>query len=181
MISLALRFSSIKTVFFIHSRPGLNGKIIKIIKFKTMNDNKDAQGNLLPNHERITPLGAFLRRSSLDEIPQLLNVIKGDISFIGPRPLEVRYLPYYTNEQNKRHSVKPGLSGWAQVNGRNAISWEKKFEYDLYYVSNQSFFLDVQIFLMTIKKVIVGDGVNATDNQTVEPLDVYINRTKNGI
>ena len=181
IVTLALFFSSIRKVFFIHPRPGLNGKIIRIIKFKTMNDQKDSQGNLLPNRERITPLGAFLRRTSLDEIPQLINVIKGDVSFIGPRPLEVRYLPYYTAEQNKRHNVKPGLSGWAQVNGRNAISWEKKFEYDLYYVSNQSFLLDAKIFLLTIKKVIKADGVNASADQTVEPFDVYIKRSRNGI
>ena len=146
-----------------------------------MNDKKDQEGNLLPNHKRITRLGAFLRKSSLDEIPQLWNVIKGDISFIGPRPLEMRYLPLYTKEQNKRHNVKPGLSGLAQVNGRNAISWDKKFEYDLYYVDNQSFFLDIKIFSLTLKKVIMGADVNAGVQETVEPFDVYLKRKQDAI
>ncbi len=176
IIAVALKLSSIKAVFFVHPRPGLHGKRIEVIKFKTMNDNRDAQGNLLPNNERITKLGAFLRRSSLDEIPQLINVVKGDVSFIGPRPLEMRYLPYYTKEQNRRHDVKPGISGWAQVNGRNAISWEQKFDYDLYYVDNQSFLLDLKILFLTIKKVIAGSDINASTTQTVEPLDVYLNR-----
>ena len=131
---------------------------------------------LLPNHQRITRLGTFLRKSSLDEIPQLWNVIKGDISFIGPRPLEMRYLPLYTKEQNRRHNVKPGLSGWAQVNGRNLISWEKKFEYDLYYVDNQSIWLDTKIFFMTLIKVFLGAGVNVGERETVEPFDVYLKR-----
>ena len=146
-----------------------------------MNDKKDEDGNLLPNHQRITRLGALLRKSSFDEIPQLWNVIKGDISFIGPRPLEMRYLPLYTKEQNRRHNVKPGLSGWAQVNGRNAISWEKKFEYDLYYVDNQSFILDIKIFFLTLKKVIVGADVNAGVHETVQPFDVYLKRKCDGI
>lgn len=181
VIAIALKFSSIKAVFFVHPRPGLHGKQINVIKFKTMNDNRDANGNLLPNNERITKLGAFLRRSSLDEIPQLINVVKGDVSFVGPRPLEMRYLPYYTQEQNRRHDVKPGISGWAQVNGRNAISWEQKFEYDLYYVDNQSFLLDLKIVLLTVKKVISGSDINASSSQTVEPLDVYLKRKQNGI
>ena len=176
LICIALKFSSIGTVFFVHPRPGLFGKTINVVKFKTMNDQKDKNGNLLPNHQRITRLGSFLRKSSLDEIPQLWNVIKGDISFIGPRPLEVRYLPLYTQEQNKRHNVTPGLSGWAQVNGRNAISWEKKFEYDLYYVANQSFWLDTKIFFLTVKKVFMGVDVNAGVKETVEPFDLYVKR-----
>lgn len=146
-----------------------------------MNDKKDEEGKLLPNHQRITRLGAFLRKSSLDEIPQLWNVIKGDVSFIGPRPLEMRYLPLYTQEQNRRHEVKPGLSGWAQVNGRNAISWEKKFEYDLYYVDNQSFLLDIKIFFLTLKKVFIGADVNAGLQETVEPFDIYLKRKQNGV
>jgi lipopolysaccharide/colanic/teichoic acid biosynthesis glycosyltransferase len=146
-----------------------------------MNDKKDEEGKLLPNHQRITRLGAFLRKSSLDEIPQLWNVIKGDISFIGPRPLEMRYLALYTKEQNRRHNVKPGLSGWAQVNGRNAISWEKKFEYDLYYVDNQSFLLDIKIFFLTLKKVFLGADVNARVQETVEPFDIYLKRKQNGV
>ncbi len=181
LISIALKFSSIGTVFFVHPRPGLHGKTIYVVKFKTMNDKKDEEGKLLPNHQRITRLGAFLRKSSLDEIPQLWNVIKGDISFVGPRPLEMRYLPLYTKEQNTRHNVKPGLSGWAQVNGRNAISWEKKFEYDLYYVDNQSFFLDIKIFFLTLKKVIMGADVNSGEKETVEPFDVYLKRKQDGI
>ena len=181
IISIALKFSSIGTVLFVHPRPGLLGKTIYVVKFKTMNDKKDEEGKLLPNHQRITRLGAFLRKSSLDEIPQLWNVIKGDISFIGPRPLEIRYLPLYTKEQNRRHQVKPGLSGWAQVNGRNAISWEKKFECDLYYVNNQSFFIDIKIFFLTLKKVFLGADVNAGVKETVEPFDVYLKRKTDGI
>jgi undecaprenyl phosphate N,N'-diacetylbacillosamine 1-phosphate transferase len=181
VIAIALKLSFIKAVFFVHPRPGLHGKQINVIKFKTMNDNRDANGNLLPNNKRITKLGAFLRRSSLDEIPQLINVVKGDVSFVGPRPLEMRYLPYYTQEQKRRHDVKPGISGWAQVNGRNAISWEQKFEYDLYYVDNQSFLLDLKIVLLTVKKVIAGSDINASASQTVEPLDVYLKRKLNGI
>ena len=176
LVSIALKFSSVGGVFFVHPRPGLHGKTINVVKFKTMNDKKDDEGKLLPNHQRITRLGTFLRKSSLDEIPQLWNVIKGDISFIGPRPLEMRYLPLYTKEQNRRHNVKPGLSGWAQVNGRNLISWEKKFEYDLYYVDNQSIWLDTKIFFMTLKKVLLGAGVNVGEKETVEPFDVYLKR-----
>src|SRR5690554_5070528 len=149
IIAVILRFSSIKKVFFIHQRPGLNCKPFYVIKFKTMNDEKDENGNLLPNTDRITKFGAFLRKTSLDEIPQIINVLKGDISFIGPRPLEMRYLPLYSEEQNKRHNIKPGISGWAQVNGRNAISWEKKFELDNFYVENVSLGLDIKIFLKT--------------------------------
>lgn len=181
VISVVLWFSSVKQVFFVHQRPGLNCKPFYLIKFKTMNDKKDAQGNLLPNHQRITPLGQFLRRTSIDELPQLINVLKGDISFIGPRPLEMRYLPLYTERQNKRHTVKPGISGWAQVNGRNSISWEEKFELDIYYVENISLLLDLKIFVATIKKVILGSDINADKDQTVEPLDVYLKRIKNGV
>ena len=181
LISIALKFSSIGTVFFVHPRPGLHSKTIYVVKLKTMNDKKDEEGKLLPNHQRITRLGAFLRKSSLDEIPQLWNVIKGDVSFIRPRPLEMRYLPLYTQEQNRRHEVKPGLSGWAQVNGRNAISWEKKFEYDLYYVDNQSFLLDIKIFFLTLKKVFNGADVNAGLQETVKPFDIYLKRKQNGV
>lgn len=181
IICIALKFSSIGTVFFVHPRPGFYGKTILVVKFKTMNDKKDEEGNLLPNHQRITRLGAFLRKSSLDEIPQLWNIIKGDISFIGPRPLEMRYMSLYTKEQNRRHNVKPGLSGWAQVNGRNAISWEKKFEYDLYYVDNQSFLFDMKIFFLTLKKVFMGADVNAGEKETMEPFDVYLKGKQHGI
>lgn len=180
-ISLALKFSSIGQVFFLHQRPGLKCKPFYIVKFKTMNDRRDAEGNLLPNSERITRLGSFLRRTSLDELPQLINVLKGDISFIGPRPLEMRYLPLYSERQNRRHEVKPGMSGWAQVNGRNSISWEEKFDLDIFYVENISFTLDMKILLATIKKVISGSDVNVNTNQTVEPFDIYLRRIKDGI
>lgn len=174
LISLSLKFSSIGQVFFLHQRPGLNGKPFKVIKFKTMNDKKNEDGKLLPNIERITPLGAFLRNSSLDEIPQLLNVIKGDISLVGPRPLEMRYLPLYSKIQNRRHEVRPGITGWAQVNGRNTISWEKKFELDVWYVDNRTFFLDIKILLLTIRKVLKSEGVNESKTDTVVPFDVYL-------
>lgn len=179
-IAIMLKFSSVGKVFFIHQRPGLRRKPFNLIKFKTMNDKRDATGILLPNSERITPFGSFLRKTSLDELPQLINVLKGELSFIGPRPLEMRYLPLYTERQNIRHSVKPGISGWAQVNGRNAISWEEKFELDIYYVHNISFLLDLKILFLTIQKVLTGSGVNANETQTVEPLDVYL-KNKNGI
>lgn len=178
---MVLKLSSIGAVFFVQPRPGLHGKTIYVVKFKTMNDHKDTMGILLPNHMRITRLGAFLRKSSLDEIPQLWNIIKGDISFIGPRPLEMRYLPLYTKDENKRHNVKPGLSGWAQVNGRNAISWQKKFEYDLYYVDNQNIWLDLKIFFMTLKKVYMRADVNSGDKETVEPFDVYLQKKQHGV
>lgn len=180
-IAIILRLSSIKKVFFIHQRPGLNCKPFYVIKFKTMNDEKDDNGKLLPNKDRITKFGAFLRKTSLDEIPQIINVLKGDISFIGPRPLEMRYLPLYSEYQNKRHNIKPGISGWAQVNGRNAINWEKKFELDNYYVDNVSFGLDLKIFLRTIIKVFSGSDVNATTTHTVVPYDVYLKTKNNGI
>ncbi len=181
IIAIILRLSSIKKVFFIHQRPGLNCKPFNVIKFKTMNDEKDENGKLLPNKERITKFGSFLRKTSLDEIPQIFNVLKGDISFIGPRPLEMRYLPLYTTEQNKRHNIKPGISGWAQVNGRNAISWEKKFELDNYYVDNVSLSLDLQIFFKTIIKIFRGSDINATTTHTVVPYDEYLKTKYNGI
>src|SRR5690606_31873546 len=141
--------------FFLQPRPGKGGEVFKIIKFKTMNDKKDADGNLLSDAERLTPIGAFIRKTSLDEIPQLINVLKGDMSLIGPRPLLVQYLPLYNEFQKRRHEVRPGMTGWAQVNGRNTISWDKKFEYDVWYVDHLSFLLDMKILLLTIKKVFV--------------------------
>ncbi|WP_438969194.1 sugar transferase [Nonlabens sp.] len=152
--------------FFTQLRPGKNAKIFKIIKFKTMNDKKDPHGNLLPDADRLTSLGKFIRKTSLDEIPQLLNVIKGDMSFVGPRPLLPEYLELYTTEQSRRHEVKPGISGWAQVNGRNAISWEEKFELDVWYVDHQSFLLDLKIVCKTIKKVFVSEGITAEGQVT---------------
>lgn len=157
--------------FFFQARPGLNERIFKIIKFKTMNDKRDAQGNLLPDADRLTPIGAFVRKTSLDEIPQLINVLKGDMSLIGPRPLRTYYLPLYNAEQKKRHNVRPGITGWAQVNGRNAISWTKKFELDVYYVNNISFALDLKIFFLTIKKVIVREGIAKEGEVTTVPFD----------
>lgn len=154
--------------FFFQARPGKNAKIFKVIKFKTMNDKRDANGNLLPDADRLTRVGSFIRRTSLDEIPQLLNVIIGDMSLIGPRPLLVEYLPLYNKEQSRRHEVKPGITGWAQVNGRNAISWEDKFKYDIYYVHHISFPLDLKIFFMTIGKVVKSEGINAAGSATME-------------
>ncbi len=133
-----------------------------------MNDNKDAQGNLLPDAERLTPVGKFVRKTSLDELPQLLNVLKGDMSFVGPRPLLPEYLPLYNEQQRKRHKVKPGITGWAQVNGRNAISWEQKFALDVWYVERQSFLLDLKILLLTVKKVFVSEGINTAGQATTE-------------
>lgn len=154
--------------FFFQQRPGLHGKIFKVVKFKTMNDKKDTNGNLLPDSKRLTAIGTFVRKTSLDEIPQLLNVIKGDMSLIGPRPLLVEYLPLYNEIQKRRHEVKPGITGWAQVNGRNTISWEQKFEYDIWYVNNLSFPLDVRIFFLTIKKVFKSEGITSATAVTME-------------
>ena len=154
--------------FFIQKRPGKNERIFSIIKFKTMNDKKDAQGNLLPDVARLTNIGNFVRKSSLDELPQLLNVIKGDMSLVGPRPLLPEYLPLYNREQKRRHEVKPGITGWAQVNGRNAISWEDKFKYDVWYVDNMSFWLDMKILFLTVKKVFISEGVSQEGRATVD-------------
>lgn len=155
--------------FFFQLRPGKGGKIFKIIKFKTMNDRKDAEGNLLPDSDRLTKVGSFVRKTSLDEIPQLLNVVIGDMSIVGPRPLLTTYLHLYSDFQNRRHDVKPGITGWAQVNGRNAISWDKKFELDVWYVDHISFLLDLKILFKTVQKVIKSDGINAADSATIEP------------
>ncbi|RZK50010.1 MAG: sugar transferase [Pedobacter sp.] len=168
LVSLFLFISNKGTPFFLQERPGLNEKNFNIIKFKTMSDKKDSKGLLLPDSERMTPLGSIIRKLSLDEIPQLINVIKGDMSLIGPRPLRTYYLPLYSVEQKKRHSVRPGITGWAQVNGRNAISWTKKFEYDVWYVNNLSFFLDMKIIFLTIKKVFKREGISQEGQVTVE-------------
>ncbi len=164
IIFIILLFINKNKPFFFQERPGKNGKIFKVIKFKSMTDRKDENGDFLPFHLRVTKFGNFIRKLSLDEIPQLLNVLKGDMSLIGPRPLLVQYLSIYNEEQAKRHNVKPGITGWAQVNGRNAISWKKKFEYDVWYVNNISFFLDVKILFLTLKKVLIREGVNANEN-----------------
>jgi lipopolysaccharide/colanic/teichoic acid biosynthesis glycosyltransferase len=166
VLTLFLAIANEGKPFFVQRRPGKNEIIFKIIKFKTMNDKKDSFGNLLSDAERLTSIGSFVRKTSLDELPQLINVLKGDMSLIGPRPLLPQYLPLYNEFQKQRHYVKPGITGWAQVNGRNAISWEKKFEYDVYYVDNISFLLDVKIVFLTIEKVVVQDGINTEGQVT---------------
>ena len=153
---------------FFQERPGKGEKIFKVIKFKTMTDERDASGNLLPDAERLTGVGRFVRSTSLDEIPQLLNVIKGDMSLIGPRPLLVQYLPLYNDTQRRRHEVRPGITGWAQVNGRNAISWKQKFEFDVWYVDNISLSLDVKILVRTIMKVFKREGISSDTSSTME-------------
>lgn len=155
--------------FFFQLRPGKNGKIFKIVKFKTMNDKKDKEGNLLSDGERLTRVGSFVRKTSLDEIPQLLNVIKGDMSLIGPRPLLPSYLEIYSDFENRRHEVKPGITGWAQVNGRNTISWDEKFEYDVWYVDHFSILLDFKILFMTIKKVLIREGISNNEGHVSMP------------
>lgn len=154
-------------VLFYQSRPGMNEKIFKVIKFKSMTEERDNEGNLLPNDKRITPVGKFIRKTSIDELPQLINVLKGDMSLIGPRPLLIDYLPLYSNDQKKRHNVRPGITGWAQINGRNAISWTEKFELDIWYVENMSFKLDLKIILLTILKVIKSENINQTKEVTM--------------
>ncbi len=171
VITLVLLWQNRGKPFFLQSRPGLYEREFKVIKFKTMTDETDAKGNLLSNHDRTTKIGAFLRKTSLDELPQLLNVLKGDMSLIGPRPLLFKYIPLYSEEQSRRHLVRPGVTGWAQVNGRNAISWTRKFELDVYYVDNISFRFDMKILFLTVLKVINSDGVNAAANITMPPFD----------
>jgi len=155
-------------VLFIQKRLGMYGEVFKIIKFKTLNDNKNIHGQLKSDEERITKFGGILRKYSMDELPQLINVLKGDMSFIGPRPLLPEYLNLYNNFQKRRHEVKPGITGWAQVNGRNAISWQKKFEYDVWYVDNISFWLDLKILFLTIKKVFKSEGISSSTSLTME-------------
>jgi len=155
-------------VLFKQNRPGLNGNIFTFYKFRTMTDKRDSKGELLPDIDRITPLGNFLRKTSLDELPSLFNVLKGDMSLVGPRPLLVEYLELYSPEQARRHNVKPGITGWAQINGRNSISWEEKFDLDVWYVDNHSLLIDVKILLLTIYKVIKRDGVSQENHVTME-------------
>jgi len=157
--------------FFLQPRPGKNGKIFKVIKFKTMTDEKDENGNLLPDEKRLTNVGKFVRSTSIDELPQLINVLKGDMSLIGPRPLLVQYLPLYNEIQARRHEVRPGITGWAQCHGRNAISWQKKFELDVWYVDNMSFFVDMKIIFLTIKKVLCREDINSSNDATMEDFD----------
>jgi lipopolysaccharide/colanic/teichoic acid biosynthesis glycosyltransferase len=179
IISILIKFKLGSPILFTHTRPGLNGKPFKMIKFRTMTNGKDDQGNLLTNHRRRTKFGDFLRKASIDELPELINVLKGDMSIVGPRPLELRYMEYYTEYQNQRHNVKPGITGWAQVNGRNTISWEEKFEHDIWYVNNISFFLDLKIIVLTVFKVLSRKGVDADEKNTVIPFDVYLKNKTN--
>ena len=169
IITLWLHFANKGAgAFFAQERPGKGGKVFKVIKFKTMTDERDADGNLLPDADRLTNVGRFVRSTSIDELPQLINVLKGDMALIGPRPLLVQYLPLYSKEQARRHDVRPGITGWAQVNGRNAISWTKKFELDVWYVDHCSFWLDVKIIFLTIKKVFVREGISQEGQATME-------------
>jgi len=161
--------------FFVQARPGKNGRIFRLVKFKTMNDRKDGSGNLLPDAERLTGIGKFIRKTSLDEIPQLINVIKGEMSLIGPRPLLVEYLPLYNDKQKRRHEVRPGITGWAQVNGRNAISWEQKFELDVWYVDNLRLSLDFRIVLLTVLKVFKSEGISQQGHVTMTKFTGSVN------
>lgn len=168
LVTIALAVANSGKPFFLQPRPGRNNKIFRVIKFKTMNDKRDGAGNLLPDVVRLTPIGSFVRKTSLDEIPQLLNVIMGQMSIVGPRPLLVEYLPLYSTTQIRRHEVNPGITGWAQVNGRNAISWEQKFDYDVWYVDNMSFALDFRILLRTVRNVVKSEGISSATSVTME-------------
>ena len=169
LISIWLHFANKGTgTFFMQERPGKHGKIFKVIKYKTMTDERDEDDNLLPDEKRLTKIGKFIRSTSIDELPQLINVLKGDMALIGPRPLLPQYLPLYSKEQARRHAVRPGITGWAQVNGRNAISWTKKFELDVWYVDHCSFLLDLKIIFLTIKKVFVREGISSDTSVTME-------------
>lgn len=167
VLILLIYFKLGKPVFFVQERPGLDGKPFKMFKFRSMTNEVDKKGNFLPNEQRLTKFGRLLRASSLDELPELLNVLKGDMSLVGPRPLLMEYLPLYSSREKRRHEVRPGITGWAQVNGRNAISWEQKFEHDIWYVDNYSVWLDIKILLVTIKKVCIHEGVNNTEQVTM--------------
>lgn len=170
VIALWLHFANKGAgAFFTQERPGKGGKIFRVIKFKTMTDERDAEGKLLPDEQRLTKVGRFVRSTSMDELPQLLNVLKGDMALIGPRPLLPQYLPLYSKEQARRHEVRPGITGWAQCHGRNAISWTKKFELDVWYVDHCSFRVDLEIIFLTIKKVLVREGISSETSATMEP------------
>ena len=169
-----------RPVFFTQVRPGLHGEPFKMIKFRTMTNETDENGNLLPNEQRMTRFGAFLRSSSLDELPELFNVLKGDMSLVGPRPLLMDYMPYFSEEQNRRHEVKPGITGWAQVNGRNAIGWDKKLELDIRYVENRSFWLDLKILWLTVAKVVKRDGITHEGHVAMPRFDEYVKEQRSG-
>lgn len=169
MVTVWLHFANKGAgAFFLQERPGKNARIFKVIKFKTMTDERGPDGNSLPDAQRLTRIGRFVRSTSIDELPQLINVLKGEMSFIGPRPLLIQYLPLYSKEQSKRHNVRPGITGWAQVNGRNAISWQQKFEYDVWYVDHISAITDLEIFFLTLKKVFYREGINSDTAATME-------------
>lgn len=169
--SLILLFQNKGKVIFFQERPGLHQKAFRIVKLKTMTDEKDSQGKLLPDNQRITKAGKIIRKLSIDELPQLINVLNGDMSLVGPRPLLFKYIPLYTENQLRRHEVRPGITGWAQVNGRNSITWTKKFELDIYYVDNISIILDIKILWMTFLKVIQREGINQSEVQPMQPFD----------
>lgn len=168
IVALILWITNHRPVLFVQPRAGLNGKIFKLVKFKSMNDSRTAKGELLPDADRLTAVGKFIRKTSLDELPQLFNVLKGDMSLIGPRPLLVSYLPLYSPEQMQRHQVRPGITGWAQVNGRNVISWQKKFEYDRWYVKHLSFKLDIRILYLTVINTLTAKGISQEGQATVQ-------------
>ena len=169
VLSLIIKIKLGSPIIFRQMRPGLNGKIFKMMKFRTMLDTKDQWGCILPDNERMTKFGSFLRSTSLDELPSLFNVLKGDMSLVGPRPLLIQYLSLYNKDQARRHDLRPGITGWAQVNGRNAISWEQKFKLDVWYVDNQSLLIDIKILLLTVKKVFEREGISANGHVTIEP------------
>lgn len=169
LIYILVWFNMGTPVFYSQLRPGLNGKIFKMYKFRSMNNDKDSEGNLLDAQLRITKFGRFLRSTSLDELPELYNVVKGEMSLVGPRPLRVEYLPFYNEYQSQRHNVKPGITGWAQVNGRNAISWDEKFDYDVHYVKNLSLMFDLKIIFLTVVKILKRDGINSSDDKLMKP------------
>jgi len=171
IIAILLYFQNKGTPFFFQERPGKDAKPFNIIKFKTMTDEEDVNGFLLPDNKRITKLGGFIRKWSLDELPQLFNVLMGSMSLVGPRPLLFKYIPLYSEKQNRRHEVRPGITGWAQVNGRNSISWTKKFELDVYYVDHLSFLLDIKILWMTFLKVIKKEGINQSEARPMQPFN----------
>lgn len=178
--AILARYKIGSPILFKQQRPGLHSKPFYLYKFRTMTDERDEEGELLPDHMRLTPFGKFLRKYSLDELPQLFNVLKGDISLVGPRPLLMEYLELYTPEQARRHEVKPGITGWAQVNGRNAISWEEKFKLDVWYVDNRSFWLDLKIIFLTVVKVFKSEGINHAGHVTMEKFTGTKNRKKSG-
>ncbi len=181
LVTILLSIANNGRPFFLHARPGKNERIFKVVKFKTMNDKKNEHGELLPDAERLTWIGRFVRKTSIDELPQLINVLKGDMSLIGPRPLMIEYLPYYSEIQKKRHSIKPGITGWAQINGRNSISWSEKFELDVWYVEHLSFITDLKIFFLTIKNIFTASGISADGHATMPKFSDEMKRKMNNI